>query len=733
MRAAKIKYVLIGLLQSLSLLASIDTQQSVLSIKVVSDGIYRVNYADIIALGVDLTGVDLTNIAVTDNGNNIPVNIVSDNNLTFGQNSYIDFVGISAKSLYQQGRIYSLVLTDNVSIKLSDLIPQDDQQVVEYYLQEDLYAENKIYSYGAPIADPWFTEYIRSDKNDGLLSLEFEIDNLLTQADLQIEINIWGGIDFLQSPDHHVIYEVNNDTIGDIRFDGVTSDIREYLLDSTKFTSGTQHLTVRLPNDTNTPVDIINFESLKVTYPRAFVLSNKQIDFDNATDNQNSNPDIIFIQHFESQLKHYRIINATNENYLVYKLNYDGTVDLINYLASEDCSVNATTSCVLNFTVEESSGHIYIVAESEVKSPELSLPVILSDIKQGSADYLIIAHPDFIGAELDEFVELKQQNYTVKVVDVEQIYAQYGFANVSAASIAAYIKFASDSLDVSNVLLVGGDTYDYENYEGSDSISFIPTLYGRTGDLITFAPIDAKFADIDDDNIPDINIGRFPVRTESELANLLLKIQAYSSKTYNKTAVFAADRFDVPNGYSFKADADDLINLLPIEWQNNITTNNRAYLDDDGVVLAKSKLIENINQGVALTSFMGHSGKSQWSKLGMFSASDANLLTNANSPTLVTQWGCWNTYFVSPSEDTLAHAFMLNQNGGAVSVLGASTLTEAEHEKDLAQLILTFLTHDEMTLGNAVTEAKRIYAQTNPDALDVILGWNILGDPGLRL
>lgn len=38
-----------------------------------------------------------------------------------------------------------------------------------------------------------------------------------------------------------------------------------------------------------------------------------------------------------------------------------------------------------------------------------------------------------------------------------------------------------------------------------------------------------------------------------------------------------------------------------------------------------------------------------------------------------------------------------------------------------------------MTLGDAVTNAKRMYAATHPDALDVILGWNILGDPDLRL
>mgnify|MGYP000942694172 CR=1 FL=1 len=183
----------------------------------------------------------------------------------------------------------------------------------------------------------------------------------------------------------------------------------------------------------------------------------------------------------------------------------------------------------------------------------------------------------------------------------------------------------------------------------------------------------------------------------------------------------------------FKNDAELLIDMMPQTWKDNIDLDSKAYFDDDGLAVAKSKIINKINQGVALTSFIGHSGPRDWSFSRMFSAPDALLLNNVNTPTLVTQWGCWNTYFVSPQEDTMAHAFMLNQNGGAASVLGASTLTKAEHEKELAQLVLTYLTHDQMTLGDAVTLAKRQYALINPDALDVILGWNILGDPTLIL
>jgi hypothetical protein len=729
----KIKLVLACVLVSISAQATITTEQSVLNLKILSDGIYRVTYADILNQGIDLTGVDVSNISIVQNGVNVPIKIESNNQSIFNNNSYIEFVAKSGNSLYQKGNIYSIILSSNSLISDSPVNPGENQPVVAYYLQTDIYAENNDYSFGAPINDPWFAKRMLAIGSEATETLNFDLNNLVTQGNVKIEMNIWGGTDYLQSPDHHVLYSLNTDTIDDFWFDGIVSDIRQYDIDSSKFINGQQSIKVSLPNDTNTAADVIHIESWKVTYPRAFVLSNKQLDFESIIAAANNGADIIFTNGFENAINNFSVSNANNETYVIYKENSDGQIEAVTSLLSGNCGASTSSNCQINFSLENATAHVYISAESEIKTPEFSLPVILTDINQGSANYLIISHPDFIGQELDKFITLKQQNFVVKVVDVEQIYAQYGFGNVSADSIAQYIQFAQQSMAVENILLVGGDTYDYKNYLGLNSVSFIPTLYGSTDDLITFAPIDAKYADTDGDNVPDINIGRFPVRTVEELANLGLKIKNYTNKTYAKTAVFAADKFDISNAYSFKADAETLIALLPQQWQNNIGASNRAFVDDDGVALAKAKITDNINQGIALTSFIGHSGPRDWSFSRMFSASDANALINSDSPTLVTQWGCWNTYFVSPTEDTMAHAFMLNQNGGAASVLGASTLTQAEHEKGLAQLVLTFLTHDEMTLGDAVTQAKRIYAQTNPDARDVILGWNILGDPGLRL
>ena len=741
MKNNKIKLALCSLVLSLSANAAIDTEQSILNMKVVKDGIYRVSNNDLANLGLDLTGTKTDSIAVMFNGQKVPAKIVS-NTGAFDSSSYIEFIGKAGESLYQAGNVYNLTLSNHLSIGDSQLLAQETLENVSHYTETIIQAENTQYNFGSPISDPWFKQRILAIGSEKIETLNFEIDNLASQGQINVEMNIWGGTDYPVSPDHHVIYELNGNNLDDFRFDGLNSQVREYSLPLSVISSGNNQLNIRVPNDTNTTADIINIESLKVSYPRNFVLTDKQLDFRIDLSNSSSSRDLFFSDGFEeggstnsSPINNYQLSHANNENYRVYQENPDGSVTQINTLASASCGGSVTSDCYLNFSVLNNSGYVYVAAESEIATPVLTLPVMLSDINQNNAsyDYLIISHPDFIGTQLDDFIALKELEYSVKLVDVEQIYAQYGYGNISAHSIADYIQFAAENMNINNVLLVGGDTYDYKNYLGVGSISYIPTLYGRTGEYVNYAPIDAKFADINGDNIPDIGIGRLPVRTVTELDNVTHKIQAYENKTYNNTVIFAADKYDTGSNYSFKNDAETLVNVLPTAWQNNITIDNKAYLDDDGVDLAKAKITNGINQGVALTSFIGHSGPKDWSFSRMFRSNDANLLTNASSPTLVTQWGCWNTYFVSPTEDTLAHAFMLNANGGAASVLGASTLTKAAHEKGLAELVLSLLTHNQLTLGEAVTQAKAIYAQTNPDAVDVILGWTILGDPSLKL
>ena len=76
---------------------------------------------------------------------------------------------------------------------------------------------------------------------------------------------------------------------------------------------------------------------------------------------------------------------------------------------------------------------------------------------------------------------------------------------------------------------------------------------------------------------------------------------------------------------------------------------------------------------------------------------------------MVTQWGCWNTYYVSPFAESLSHSLMLSGDRGAAAVLGASTLTEAAHETEFGKRLFGVggLANGGTTIGDAVLRTKR--------------------------
>ena len=156
----------------------------------------------------------------------------------------------------------------------------------------------------------------------------------------------------------------------------------------------------------------------------------------------------------------------------------------------------------------------------------------------------------------------------------------------------------------------------------------------------------------------------------------------------------------------------------------------KAYIDDIGASAARGIVTKEINRGVSLMAFFGHSSTNQWSFEGLLTGNDASRFDNAGRPTIVMQWGCWNTYYVSPEEDSMGHRFMMDGEQGAVAVMGASTLTSADSERELADLVFAELVKGQR-IGDAVTLAKQTYAKQNPKDLDVLLGWMVLGFPEL--
>jgi hypothetical protein len=415
----------------------------------------------------------------------------------------------------------------------------------------------------------------------------------------------------------------------------------------------------------------------------------------------------------------FRVSGLPERNVLVYRL--DGAA--VTRLLRVQVSADETGYSVVFAGPRSGAGTYTVVSESALLKPALEAARVRADLEK-RADYLMIAHPNFMAGVQRLADARRAEGLSVSVVDVTDLYTAYTGGVFDPAAIQAYIRHAAQNLGVKYVLLVGGDTYDYRNYLGRNSVSYIPSLYAATGPYAKSVPVDPLYTDLNGDRLPDLAIGRLPVRTEAELAILIDKTLAYGQKDYRRTALFASDRVDP--AVSFKVISTGLALRMPGNW-----TVENVHLDDLAVATARQRLQAAMNRGTALVTFTGHSGPTNWTYNNLFSMTDAANLTNAGRPFVTVQWGCWNNYYVDPLNNTLVHGLLLSGDRGAAASLGAVTLTDAYSERQLGELLTPRLTQPGMRLGDALQAAKAELAASQPGLLDVLLGWTLMGDPTL--
>jgi len=528
-----------------------------------------------------------------------------------------------------------------------------------------------------------------------------------------MSVDVWGANDLPGRDDHRMQVSFNGRQLIDKRFDALTSEIFEMSLDDV--VEGNNEVELTLPTQEGFELDAVNVNEIEVKYPRKFIAEDNRLSFSS-----------IFTKFLVSGFTS----NITDENgrpsldVVVLREDPQGNIEEVSNVQVSCRLIN----CRVIFGGTGQLANYYVSANRYTAEPKALL--VEQDINSGLANYLIISHPDFIGGagnnQLETFTtDLASEFGSASVVDVEQIYAQYGDHVFDPIAIQRYIKFAKENRNTKYVLLVGADSRDYRQFENQDSVSYIPSLYAATGNKVTFAPVDAKYVDFDNDNVPDLPIGRLPVRTTAQLNAIMAKRRAYLNRDYAGTALFVADEFDEPQQYDFASDALEVSNTYLDNYQ--VIT---AFADELGPQETRSRLTDVISQGVTLTSFFGHSSTNQWSFNGLFTGNDAANLNNVGRPTVVTQWGCWNTYYVDPNEDSMGNRFLTEGEQGAVAVMGATTLTSAAAEQALAKLVFAHLSNGER-IGDAITKAKQEYAKTNPNDLDVLLGWTLLGMPDL--
>ncbi len=713
----------LGLIVASFGIASIASAVELLNLTTKEAGMHRISYEALLEQGADLRGVKTRRIGLSVDGQPVAV-LTKGQDRSFGRRSefgpggYIEFYAEGSDSQYSDEQIFTLHSLSNQEIRQGrrKLIRTQRTSInpaaplSREYSHTMVDHRNNTYSFTSPIAnDPWhfgFTVSVRPTP-----TYTFNLENIVGgSANAKIDAQMMGFVDLpIEGNDHHYEVLVNNNLIGDQQFDGNSVD--NFIADNVAVVEGDNTFRFNYRPLAEVPFDRVSLNELRVTYPRTTEMSEDR--------------------YLEGWFDAPQALISNVNRARVYRKDQNGEIRRIL-----GTSRNAEG---VAFSTQGRPGN-YIVVSDEADNSGFKVPTVealpaAEDITSGRAEYLIIAHPSLMGDELNELVVIRSEDYLVKVVDVNQVYAQFGNHNFGYQGIEAYINYAVANMGTRFVVLVGNDTYDYKNYR-FPSVSLMPTKYVETiigGLRISQTASDASYGDINDDGVPDVAIGRIGARTKTEVGYVVNKIKAYRAREgYVGRVLMATDKDDLGAGVNFTEDARELINAMPADWRGALREDFRAFPEVDGHQAAHDKVIDVINAGVSVVEYIGHSSQFRWgfTTPPMLSVTEIPGLTNVGKPTVVSQWGCWNTYYVDPEGFTMGDRFMLGGEHGAVSVLGASTLTTSDGERDLGVELNRRLFTDGVTIGDALIAAKQALAEKATHR-DIQLGWQILGDPAI--
>jgi hypothetical protein len=338
--------------------------------------------------------------------------------------------------------------------------------------------------------------------------------------------------------------------------------------------------------------------------------------------------------------------------------------------------------------------------------------------------YLIVTHPAFRDAA-ERLAALKSgEGYRARVVDVERAYDRFSTGVVEARAIHSLLRTAA-AAGVRYVLLLGDDTFDTHDYLGTGAVSFVPSLIGWDGEFGR-VPSENLYADLNGDGRPELAIGRLPASTPQEADALVDKVAGQAAGLGAASHLFAVDN-QAPGDTPFPDEAAAAAVALPagaaVAWARV----------EDGIDAARAALVAGLEAGTAFTHYFGHAGPELWADEALLTVPDVEALAGAGSGGVLFAWACEAQWYLNLTGPAINEALVLRPAGGAVAAFGPAGVTPPDLQRALSQPLYRAFFHQRLPLGEAIRRAKVAALRADPNALPAVVGFNLLGDPALRL
>ncbi|VBB46342.1 conserved exported hypothetical protein [uncultured Paludibacter sp.] len=376
------------------------------------------------------------------------------------------------------------------------------------------------------------------------------------------------------------------------------------------------------------------------------------------------------------------------------------------------------------------------------------------------ADLLIITHPRFL-SQANNLADAHRtkDNMKVQVVTTEQVYNEFSSGTPDATAYRWAAKMLYDkalALGLTQnipkyLLLFGRGSYDNRNILINSSESLVLTYQADESlNAINSYITDDYFGLLDDNEITniksdlmDVGVGRFPVLTEQEAADVVNKTINYMNNSqkgiWKNQLCFVGDDGGDNNGNVHMFQADSVARM--VYAANKGFQLDKIYLDaykqeinasGESYPLAKAKLSSLIHSGIFMLNFTGHAGPFGWTNEQILTTKDVEEMYNVELPI----WIAATCDFVAIDGKGISagEKVLLNPTGGGIAILSAArTVYSANNfslNKAFSYNLFKKVNGKYNRLGDAMRIAKN---QLSGSGDSNKLSYVLLGDPALKL
>ena len=769
-----------------------NTQSPAYKIIVDHDGLYRMTYAELQATGMDVTNIDPTTFAMSNQGRDVAIHVSGEGDHNFDSSDHITFYGQEFRGDYL-GQVYAdenahwrtnfTYFSDGAFVSWT---PQFNATMLEKYTNENVYwltvggtpgprmaevngdpagssaatpdyyyatihleESHEWWSWHFTGEDTWFWERVSTT---GITTRTYTT-TLSAIASEAITATVRGEVvarnfNNTSSPDHHTKFYLNagSQPIDDDTWDGHTRYAFESQVSASNLLEGENQLHFVVLKTANMASDRIYSDWFEIKYPRQFQASDDQLVF---AGDQAGTWQYVSTGYGDNDIEIYDITDPISPTRVLAP------------------SISAAAPYTVTFETTHGQGAQYLVAAvgaaGVVQSPKSISYYTPPDFSATTgADYVFITHRDFITATQTLANYRASQGLTSMVIDVDDLYNQFNFGIFNPIAIKNFLAYTFENWTSppEYALLIGSGHWNFKGYQGNTYDYWSKPIYMPPN----LAWVDPWQGEVDSANLlaavvggdilPDLAIGRIPVDSAAELDAVIAKIIAYEQggfQDWHHNIIFVADSTPDSAG-NFVASSEAIINNnLPPDYQPL-----RIYEDDYGCVAANSPECQAVTDaithtlnytGALVVNYIGHGASERWASEQILRTTDEDIkkddpyynhiasMQNGSHLPIVFDLTCLTGYWIHtrPNNVSLAVNLLKAEDSGAVATFSPTGLgVEAGHDILNSGFYDALFQDDIWELGPASVVAKLdLYATGSNEGL--IHTYTVFGDPALRI